>query len=468
MKRVTLDGDVIEATNVMTGGQKARPTGVGFKATDTSEVTKLEQDYNDIQSRLDSIDGEIKALQKKISDLYRKKISGDQEGQKFTEKIATAQSKIEQLNTQIHASEGEIEQLLHSIEEVTAKKTDLETEAEQINQQLADVQQQYESVQDQLNSSEETTLKHQLKAAEDALKKLTKQANAIEVEFSKKTTQLNESVINQRQEYQTQIQEKEDLIARTKTSIEENTRVLADEEDHLKALEDALALKSAALSELLDERKQVASQLSQNKMDLAKFAEDIHPLEMKINTIQLKSSEMETKIGEWRCQMAPDIEVSKELLQDSEADLQLIIEHIEQMKAKLGAVNLKAIDRFKEIDTRFHELEAKNEQIVNEREAILQFIEALEAEKKKVFMNTFNNVNKNFGYIFSRLSPGGEAKLELDNMDDPFAGGVEMMARPGEKKWCLTQAMSGRKIAHDSSLNFRHSNVCTQSLLRVG
>ncbi len=327
-------------------------------------MTKLEQDYNDIQSRLDSIDGEIKALQKKISDLYRKKISGDQEGQKFTEKIATAQSKIEQLNTQIHASEGEIEQLLHSIEEVTAKKTDLETEAEQINQQLADVQQQYESVQDQLNSSEETTLKHQLKAAEDALKKLTKQANAIEVEFSKKTTQLNESVINQRQEYQTQIQEKEDLIARTKTSIEENTRVLADEEDHLKALEDALALKSAALSELLDERKQVASQLSQNKMDLAKFAEDIHPLEMKINTIQLKSSEMETKIGEWRCQMAPDIEVSKELLQDSEADLQLIIEHIEQMKAKLGAVNLKAIDRFKEIDTRFHELEAKNEQIV--------------------------------------------------------------------------------------------------------
>jgi len=58
-------------------------------------------------------------------------------------------------------------------------------------------------------------------------------------------------------------------------------------------------------------------------------------------------------------------------------------------------------------------------------------------------MNTFNNINKNFGYIFSRLSPGGEAKLELENLEDPFAGGIEMMARPGEKKWCLTQAMSG-------------------------
>ena len=31
----------------------------------------------------------------------------------------------------------------------------------------------------------------------------------------------------------------------------------------------------------------------------------------------------------------------------------------------------------------------------------------------------------------------------MENLEDPFEGGVQILARPGEKKWCLTQAMSG-------------------------
>jgi chromosome segregation protein len=58
-------------------------------------------------------------------------------------------------------------------------------------------------------------------------------------------------------------------------------------------------------------------------------------------------------------------------------------------------------------------------------------------------MDCYNAINTNFKDIFSKLSPDGEAKLELENKDDPFAGGLDIMARPGQKKWCLTQAMSG-------------------------
>ena len=89
------------------------------------------------------------------------------------------------------------------------------------------------------------------------------------------------------------------------------------------------------------------------------------------------------------------------------------------------------------------ELDKKNESIIQEKEKILQFISELEAQKFKVFMDCYDKINRNFKMIFSKLSPDGEAKLELENKDNPFIGGLDIMARPGQKKWCLTQAMSG-------------------------
>ena len=58
-------------------------------------------------------------------------------------------------------------------------------------------------------------------------------------------------------------------------------------------------------------------------------------------------------------------------------------------------------------------------------------------------MNTFDGINNHFKNIFSKLSPGGEAKLALENEEDPFAGGVKMLARPGGKRMTTTQSLSG-------------------------
>jgi chromosome segregation protein len=142
VKRVTLDGDVVEATNIMTGGQKVKPNGVGFKSNEIAEVNNLEQEYASIQSQLESDESEIKTLQKKISDLYRKKISGDQEGQKFAEKLVVLQAKIEQINSQIRTDEQEIEHLLANIEQLQSSKTQIESEIQEIESQLTNIQQQ--------------------------------------------------------------------------------------------------------------------------------------------------------------------------------------------------------------------------------------------------------------------------------------------------------------------------------------
>ncbi|MHA1560682.1 MAG: hypothetical protein ACTSPA_01030, partial [Promethearchaeota archaeon] len=268
-------------------------------------------------------------------------------------------------------------------------------------------------------------------------------ATQIEIEFTKLSTSLTDTISSNRTTAQTQLNQRNHDISKTTKSIEELSNDLKDYEVKVKVLEEKISHKSKALTVLMKKKKKITLDMSENQLKFGQIGNEIYPLKMNLNTFEVKTTEFKEKISEWKCFIDPEIEVSEDLLKISESSHQKQILKIDLEKNQLGAVNLRAIDKYLEIEERFKGLEEKNEQVINEREAILDFIESLEQEKKKVFLNTFNAINKNFGYIFSRLSTGGEAKLELENLEDPFEGGVLILARPGEKKWCLTQAMSG-------------------------
>ncbi|MCD6235859.1 MAG: AAA family ATPase, partial [Thaumarchaeota archaeon] len=88
--------------------------------------------------------------------------------------------------------------------------------------------------------------------------------------------------------------------------------------------------------------------------------------------------------------------------------------------------------------SRIAELEA-------EREEIIRFIEWVEGEKKRIFMEAFNRVADAFEEYFTRLT-GGRGWLRLENFDNPFEGGVEMiLAFPGKQPRSSRAASGGEK-----------------------
>jgi chromosome segregation protein len=58
-------------------------------------------------------------------------------------------------------------------------------------------------------------------------------------------------------------------------------------------------------------------------------------------------------------------------------------------------------------------------------------------------MEVYNNVSENFSKVFANLSINGEGKLILENTEDPFEGGIDILARPGGKKIISLRSMSG-------------------------
>ena len=442
-KKVTLEGDVVESSNIMSGGQQAKPTGIGFKSSDDQLIATLELESNRHQSQVDSIENEIKQLQRAISDLYRRKISGDKETQQISQKLAVCKAQLDRLTPELRNCEGEIEDIFKQIQIKEQEKDGLKTTIAQIDSEIQMLDHQATELQGQINSSIESDLKMQFRDAEREVKKLTKASTELDLKLAKMETMLNETIGQNIATYTLQIAQYKEEYLKLNRTLNDNTLDLQKDELRLQTLEEKVREKSQVVSDLITSKKKLTTEQANYKMDLGRLSDEIHPIQMKLNTLQLKIGELESKILEYKTLTVPEIEVPDALLQMAEQEHLTTLDHINTEKLALGAVNLKAIEKFAEIEVRYKDLGNKHETIIQERLAILDFIQNLEAEKKKVFMTTFTNINKNFAYIFSRLSPKGEAKLELDNLEDPFTGGVQIMARPGEKKWCLTQAMSG-------------------------
>jgi chromosome segregation protein len=105
-------------------------------------------------------------------------------------------------------------------------------------------------------------------------------------------------------------------------------------------------------------------------------------------------------------------------------------------------------DKYKQLSFRQNELE-------QEKDAILKFIEEIERRKKDAFMNAFNSVNENFGTFFTQLTGGGDGYLNLQNLEDPFTGGIDVFVQfPGKASRLVAGASGGEKSVTAVALIF--------------
>ncbi|MHA1584461.1 MAG: chromosome segregation protein SMC, partial [Promethearchaeota archaeon] len=444
-KRVTLEGDVVEGSNLMTGGAKNKLRGIGFKGVnqDQTRLSELEIMDKSYQSKIANLEQQIKSNTNEISRLYNLKLSSTNKTKEISENIAICKSKIEHVTESIHTDESEIEDILHQIEKLQIQKQGLDEGLAELESQLQVLVKEEQELQSTLDSSAESELRTRLRNVEKKMNELKSQGNTIEIELTKKLTTLNETLRNGRKEAQTQLTQKSQSITEISASITSISEDLHKNELEEADLDQKITLKSTALAKLMNQKKALVENLSNQKTKLGQLNTDLYPLQLDLNNITLKSEEYENKIQEWACNILPDIDVPVEFLNVTEQTHQNKLNQLAAEKMAIGPVNLRAIDKYADISVRYSDLEKKNEQVIQEREAIIDFIMALESEKKKVFLNTFNAINTNFGYIFGKLSPGGEAKLELLNPEEPFDDGIEIMARPGEKEKCNVMALSG-------------------------
>jgi chromosome segregation protein len=114
-----------------------------------------------------------------------------------------------------------------------------------------------------------------------------------------------------------------------------------------------------------------------------------------------------------------------EVFNTADTVLEQISQEYEQLK---DSVNLLADGNYKDISIGYKNLSLRKNQLEKERNAIVHFIESVEAEKRHVFMIAFEKIDKELRLIFNKLTDGS-AWLEIENPNDIFAGGIFLMTQ---------------------------------------
>jgi chromosome segregation protein len=113
------------------------------------------------------------------------------------------------------------------------------------------------------------------------------------------------------------------------------------------------------------------------------------------------------------------------------------------MVEDIGAVNMKALEIYEIAEKEYKGLIEKKGMLGKEKEDILIMINEVDSKKKDLFMKTYNVVNKNFQFLFKKLSTKGEATLELEEPQSVFEGGLTLKVRITGKKFLDIRGLSG-------------------------
>ena len=123
------------------------------------------------------------------------------------------------------------------------------------------------------------------------------------------------------------------------------------------------------------------------------------------------------------------------------------LDKLRRDRERLGAVNLRAEEELREVETQHVTLTTERDDLVEAIKRLRQGIQSLNKEARERLLASFEVVNGHFQRLFTSLFGGGSAELLLIESDDPLEAGLDILAKPPGKKPATLSLLSGGEQA---------------------
>lgn len=207
---------------------------------------------------------------------------------------------------------------------------------------------------------------------------------------------------------------------------------------------DALATAETAMAETDRFAKTSLEALSSSREATARAEERMEGTRRRLADIEREVHDMLEVEPNAVAAMA-EIEPGAELPPVAQVEEEL--EKLRRDRERLGAVNLRAEEELKEVETQHTGLTTERDDLVEAIKRLRQGIQSLNREARERLLTSFETVNEHFKRLFVQLFGGGEAALHLIESEDPLEAGLEIIAKPPGKKPQTLSLLSGGEQA---------------------
>ncbi len=355
--------------------------------TIASQLGKLQKEKRELESKIASVENKKSKLKRERDRLER--LISEQQKSLGLENFYTLKGKLDMLSRQLQDELDRGKRLQARLREAEGRWV-----------RFQELLSKFRRLRAELKPADPRVAMKVLKKIEHVLREIEELLCASPLP-APSTTAVELSEVNSRiEELRRQLKQKEEQFQRVRKKVKEGRRRLKQ----IESLRETLGNKIRGLESLHSRLQQQRAQLD---LRIASLREEKGRLEERIKNLKraniprgITPSQIESKLRKLK------------LEQD-----------------RLGEINFKARQSYRSCRAEYEKLSQKYQKQQKEKERIERAIQEIEQKKKEVFMNLFHRISRAFSEIFQRLQPEGEAKLILQNPENPFEGGLEMRAR---------------------------------------
>jgi chromosome segregation protein len=204
---------------------------------------------------------------------------------------------------------------------------------------------------------------------------------------------------------------------------------------------------SSAISELDHTVNEIDKELKTLRRDAGVLTETIHELDLGISSIKSRKENLAEDAVE-HYEFDPSTSSLKVKLNDEQrAEMTEELNKLRGRLDGLGPVNMLAFDEYEEQSKRFQFLSEQVSDLETAKEDLRSTITKINITAKRLFVETLDEVRRNFKDVFQELFEGGEADVFLEEDVDPLEANIIIKARPRGKKILSIQQLSGGERA---------------------
>jgi chromosome segregation protein len=443
-RTVTVEGDLYEVGGAFESGYYRAP--IDFSTIIPSETA------------IKSLDEAVNALQQHLS-----RRNDDITG--FEDEIDTTRVEIARLSEAITTLDREIVRVKRSVRRTRSNVRRVDHYIVRINKEIEN-----EKTQMWVHSAERSSILKEMRKLHNELAVLRKRTDPGHIqEMEVKREKLSEEIITLRQKLGTSQTEISTLQSQFDNVLRigyQNSKIQTSKvEQQLRRVEkevdDALQQREALKQELSqleknrvelsktvfsarEEAKKFTSQIDNIDKELRKLDPEYEQVDRLQNQLQLNIQTSLLQLEQHRSQLRlfgyeQPLTVTQKQVEEAEASMKMMQLELE----RIGAVNQLALSHYADQISRYKELSIRLNELEKEKQAIVQFMDEIERKKLKVFMEAFEKINQNQEAYFSKLTGGGTATLTLENVEEPFAGGIDMLVQFLNKPSIVVSGASG-------------------------
>ena len=432
--KITIGTQVTDAEGVL--GRKRRLTELADEEPRALErQTAAESELAEAKAHLQAAQADDFELSTSIAQLSGEADSLRQEIGRLEQAITSAQQEREQIAQRRKKIVDDSAKSRELVAELEERKETLEKEKDELEEQLAVAREERGNLfrREDVFTRNISTLQVDAATVRERERHLTQQVSSLEKELKNLKDSL---AVSHETENSLEI-----LRLRDEPLYEVFTELRGYVTEKAELLRDQAQLEQAGQGDLKAAIEAARKNVAQAQDELSKAQEKLTELRIKKSKLEVKVEQAVKTITEENGVLL-DIALQIPAPQDRSSS-EARAEALRKKLKNLGSVNPVAIEEYRKLKERRDFIAVQLEDLEAARKALKRIVAAIDRKMRNRFLDTFEQVDKNFEEIFAQLFPGGKGHLELTDPDSPEETGVEVHAQPRGKTVRKQTLLSG-------------------------